>query len=63
MAQYVVMFAGDIYGPFATNNAVVNAANTDAEYWANHNTPGAPIHLLKPITAFALPFPASQASG
>jgi hypothetical protein len=63
MLQYIVLFEGVAYGPFLTNDETVNAANTDAEYWASHNCFGASIMELKPPASFLPPFPASEAKG
>lgn len=48
--QYAVPFEGKLYGPFTTNDASVNHATTDAQYWANQNNlGGAPVmELLTP---------------
>jgi hypothetical protein len=61
--QYAVEFEGKLYGPFTSADASVVQANTDAQYWATHNCPGAAILTLFTPASFMPPFPPSEATG
>lgn len=60
-AQYAVHFEGQVIGPFTTNNGTV--ADTDAKYWSNHHTFGAPISEMTAPADFVRPFRPGQARG
>lgn len=63
MLQYIVLFEGVAYGPFATNDQNVNASSTDAQYWSMHNLHGGVIMELKAPGSFMPPIPWADTTG